>query len=177
VVTDRKLGETNHRKNIHQRQRPCGRCRSNRRGRSVSSITKYRTDLVSEFYKEAPTISQLDLALKYYGLQNTRGVTDEKFYSNVEALYKRTDDCIFFSKILADDLFEYERRLRRRYGWRFRLRVPKLVREKWNFPETRRLLPNENNYADWLRGLPKVPSRFTRLRKWLLSGNGAKPGP
>jgi hypothetical protein len=134
---------------------------------ALDQAIKYRTDLVSEFYKEPPTISQLDLAQKYYGLQNARGVIDEKFYSNVEALYKQTDDCIFFSKILADDLFEYGCRLRRRYRWRFHLRSPKLVREKWDFPETRRLLPNENNYVDWLRGFPKVPSRLTRLRKWL----------
>jgi hypothetical protein len=136
---------------------------------ALDQSIKNRTDLISEFYKDT-TSTRMDLALKYYGLQNTRGVTDEKFYSNAEALYKQTDDCIFFSKVLADDLFEYERRLCRRSMWRgFRLPVPKLVREKWNFPETRRLLPNESNYVDWLRGFPKVPSRFTRLRKWLFS--------
>jgi hypothetical protein len=133
----------------------------------LDQMIKTRTELISEFYNAPPEAPKLDLALKYYGLPNTRGIVDQKFYSNVEGLYKLTDDCIFFSKILADDLFEYERRLRRRYKWRFRLSVPKLVRETWDFPETRRLLPDESNYAKWLRGFPKAPSRLTRLRKWL----------
>jgi hypothetical protein len=85
------------------------------------------------------------LALKYYGLQNSKGVIDEKFHTNIEALRKQTDDCIFFSKMLADDLFEYESRLRRHYKWRFLLGPRKSLREKWEFPATLGLLPKESD--------------------------------
>jgi hypothetical protein len=131
-----------------------------------------RNELVSACYRAPQPVTpgdRLEFALKYFGVANSRGIIDESFSSNVEGLYRQTDDCIFFSKTLADDLFEYERRVRRRYIWRFHLGVPRLVREKWEFPEMLNLLPKESDYAKWLRGFPKHPTRLRQFRAWVAS--------
>jgi len=76
---------------------------------------KYRNDLIAEFQK-APLPSHEERAKMYFGLRTAAGVIDERFPSTVEGIYAQTDDCIFFSRILADDLLEYGTKLRVRPG-------------------------------------------------------------
>jgi hypothetical protein len=85
--------------------------------------------------------------------------------SNVDGLYAQVDDCIFFSRILADDLFSYGTALRRRHAWKYRLGVRKLERENWEFARNEGLLPDDAQYAGWLRGFPpkSTSTRFGKL--------------
>ena len=97
---------------------------------AVDETITHRNELIAEIKSQSP-IPPLQLALRYYGLRGTEAVIDQRFQANMDAIYKQTDDCIFFSRILADDLFDYGTRLRGRHAWKYRLGVPKLVRENW----------------------------------------------
>jgi hypothetical protein len=110
----------------------------------------------------------LQLALRYYGLRAQGDIIDDRFQSNIQALHAQTDDCIFFARKLADDLLNYGTRLRRRNAWKYRLGIPKMVREDWKFVD-KGLMPDESLYANWLRGFVKQPSRIERLRKRFLA--------
>jgi hypothetical protein len=86
---------------------------------------KYRNDLIAEVHKESPV--QADLLMeRYFGLRNANGVTDERIKASVEAIYNQTDDCIFFSRILADDLLTCGNRLRQKNAWKYRFGGPKV---------------------------------------------------
>jgi hypothetical protein len=129
---------------------------------SVDKTIINRDHLVSEIQQAGQRLTPE----KYFGVPTAEGVIDERMKSNVEGLYALVDDCIFFSRKLADDLFSYGTALRRRHAWKFRLGVPKLERENWEFARKEGLLPDDAQYADWLRGFPpKSPS--TRLGKRL----------
>lgn len=145
-------------------------------GKSISN----RNDLISEVRKDNPHEANM-LAERYFGLRNVNGVTDERFRMTVEAIYNQTDDCIFFSRILADDLLKYGSRLRKKNAWKYRLGVPKLKPANWGIAERDGLLPPSELYASWLDGFKEQPTRWQRLRRYLLlslrkadSGRGSR---
>jgi len=128
----------------------------------------YRNDLIAEIQKEAPH-APAALAAKYFGLPTEEAVIDNKYPASVEAIHTQTDDCIFFSRVLADDLLEYGTKLRRRHVWRFRISLPKLGKADWSMAEDEGLLPQMEQYETWLRGFQKRPTLFRRLTDWVSS--------
>jgi hypothetical protein len=129
---------------------------------SLEKAIAYRNDLIAEVRKESPVQPDL-LAERYFGLTNANGVTDERFKMNIEAIYNQTDDCIFFSRVLADDLLTYGNRLRRKNARKYRLGIPKLKGADWSRAQGQGLLPSDEAYASWLGGFKKEPTRWQRL--------------
>jgi hypothetical protein len=123
---------------------------------------KYRNNLIAEIHKESSLDPRL-LAERYFGLRNANGAIDERFRASVDAIYAQTDDCIFFFRILADDLLTYGNQLRRKNAWKYRLRVPKLKGADWSMAERQGLLPPDEAYASWLAGFRPEPTRWRRL--------------
>jgi hypothetical protein len=100
-----------------------------------------------------------DVAALYLGIKTSEGHIDERYRSNLVAIYLQTDDCIFFSRILASDLVKYGNSLRRRYLWRYWLWLPKMQDADWSMSEASGLVPPDSQYESWLRG-------FRTLSKW-----------
>ncbi len=135
---------------------------------ALEKSINYRNELIAEFKKEP--MSQRQKMERYFGLR-VPGIemVDERFASSVAALYNQIDDCIFFSRILADDLFEYGTSLRKRFAWRYRLPIPKLTRDDWTPAETKGLMPNQDRYANWLQAFRTSPTLMQRFRGWVRS--------
>ncbi len=125
-----------------------------------------RNDLIAELHKRSP-IPPKELTELYFGITTADGVTDERFSATVDGIFRQTDDCIFFSRLLADDLTDYGRRLRRRYAWRYRLHIPKFVVADWSIAERQGLMPAATEYADWLRGFKTRTTRVGRMWAWV----------
>jgi hypothetical protein len=123
---------------------------------------KYRNDLIAEIQKASPMPSEL-LADRYFGFPNQNGVTDERFAESVGAIYAQTDDCIFFSRILAKDLLTYGNKLRQKNVWKYRLGIRKLREADWSIAQEQGLLPPDEAYASWLSGFPTAPTRWKRF--------------
>jgi len=140
----------------------------------LDKTIRYRNDLIEEVQK-GPPLSHEERAQKYFGQKTEEGIIDERFPSSVEGIYVQTDDCIFFSRILADDLFEYGMKLRNRYAWKFRLRTPKLSEADWSIAEKDGLIPPTEQYKNWLQGFKKRPTTFNRLTIWVRSLWGRRP--
>lgn len=135
----------------------------------------YRNDLVADFHATAP-MTPLMLAERYLGLRTADGVIDDRLPGNVEALFQQADDCIFFAKLLADDLLEHGNKLRRHYSWRI-ARLPRPRVADWTIAERAGLIPPSAQYADWLRGFRKPPSLRERTGIWFRSRLWYPPPP
>lgn len=122
----------------------------------------YRNELIAEFHSKSP-IDHEKMVELYFGVPTRDGVTDERFSATVKGITLQTDDCIFFSRILADDLVAYGKRLRRRYAWRFRLRVPKFEGANWRIAEQQGLIPPSSDYKNWLRGFQPRTTWYRRV--------------
>lgn len=96
-------------------------------------------------------------------------VIDTTFGDAVEALYKQTDDCIFFSRTLASDLTRHGVRARKDFTRRFRGEVPVVTKILWDEPERKGLFPPEKNYSTWLTGFRSRPRRTYGRRAEKLS--------
>jgi hypothetical protein len=135
---------------------------------ALEKSINYRNELITEFKKEP--MSQRQMMERYFGLRVPQiEMVDERFASNVNALYNQTDDCIFFSRVLANDLFEYGTYFRKRFAWQYRLPVPKMTRDDWTPAETRGLMPSRNRYANWLQAFRTSPTLMERFRGWVRS--------
>jgi hypothetical protein len=127
---------------------------------ALDRAIKDREDLIAEIRPPALPPAQ-DLAKRYFGIRTANGILDNRFQANLSNIANQTDHCIFFSRLLADDLIEYGNRLRKRYAWKFRL-PPKLQGPVWPKSATD-LLPTSSQYVDWLKGFPKKRALFARL--------------
>jgi hypothetical protein len=128
---------------------------------------EFRNEQIMEIQEAKLTFEAL--TDRYLGRRTAAGIIDERFSTNVDAISAQTDDCIWFSCVLANDLLDYGNNLRKRYSWRFRLRVPKFEPLDWGIADAAGLIPPAQNYAHWLRGFKKRPSRWRRMLTWLRS--------
>jgi hypothetical protein len=122
-----------------------------------------RTDLIKEVKGDVERSDEATLAL-YLGLRNKANVTDDRFASNVEGIHLLTDCCIFFSHLIVDELVAYGNRLLKRYRWRlFGKGRSRFKPVDWTVARQSGLLPPKSEFKDWLRGFPKVPTRWKRI--------------
>jgi hypothetical protein len=131
----------------------------------------FRTRLIDEIRKE-PALTDEQLAQRYLGIENS-GQTDARFSHSMEMLRLYTDDCIFFSKMLADELLIYGRNLRNRYRWKYRLPVGKMKGADWSMAERENLIPPPDQYANWTRVFKKRRTILDSLKA--LFGRSAPP--
>jgi hypothetical protein len=123
-----------------------------------------------------------ELLYLYFGLPRSgRRITNEEYPSLIEAIHRQTDDGIFFSRLLCNDLVDYNRELAAKYRRIFKKRAPAVI-DKPDFtkPEEARLMPDEADYADWFNLFVKTgkstgarrESLFAnvrrKLRRWML---------
>jgi chaperonin GroES len=131
----------------------------------LAKAIEFRNDLISEFRDTSPD----QRLIKYLGLRSTEGVVDERYHSVIVGIYEQADECIFFSRILAEDLLKYGERLRRRHLRGLRLGLPKFDGADWSNVENSGLMPSADLYKAWLNGFRPVPSIWQRLIGWLRS--------
>jgi hypothetical protein len=145
---------------------------------AIDAITKaieYRNQLCAEFLNKPPQ-NQREIVERYFGIPSAaRSAVDERFVMSVNALYNQTDDCIFYSRSLAEELFAYNLRRWRRYRWRYRLRLPKPAPEDWSLAISRGLMPHSERYASWERGFRSTQSWRSRVVTWWKRLRGQNP--
>jgi len=65
-------------------------------------------------------------------------------------LARQIDDCIFFSRLFADDLLTYGNNLIRPHRWRYRLGISESVPADWSQVEREEgAMPPREQYAGW----------------------------
>ena len=131
----------------------------------IQSIT-YRNTLIVDLQKSGPHHPKALLDI-YLGLSDANGTIDERFSTSIDAISAYTDDCVFFAKVLGEDLREHGVRLRRRNRWKTWKRLPKITRIDWSQAANDGLFPPDELYKDWLSGFKQDRSRRERLCSWV----------
>jgi hypothetical protein len=128
----------------------------------------YRKNLVSEFRKIRDSLSEQERIQVYLGTRQA-GETDVRFADNIKSLSVLTDDCVFFSMELTDELTRSGNKLRLRNKFKFRLGVPKFLPADWSAAKQNDLLPDVAQYSDWIKNFKPYPTIRRRLLEWLRS--------
>jgi hypothetical protein len=130
---------------------------------SLDKSFKFRNDLI-EKYEKTNFSSDKEKIETYLGRQTSNRTIDDRFRGNMEHMRTQIDNCIFFSRILADDLLEYGTKLRNRNKWKYRLGIRKLERADWSIAEKGGLIPSNELFADWLKMFKKPETKWSRLK-------------
>lgn len=121
---------------------------------------------VIEEVRKSKDLSPQDMLNFYLGLPGKDGVIDERYRTSLDAIYAYTDDCIYFSKLLAEDLFSYGLDLRKSAGKRLFWRMPKLSEVNWARAHEQELIPKDDQYADWLGGFAVRQTKRSSVMNW-----------
>jgi hypothetical protein len=81
------------------------------------------------------------------------GVIDETFGHTVFGLYKQTDDCIYFGKLLCSDLAEHGERMREEFKRRFGGDVPRIQKVLWEARRKEGTTSSEGRLLDMAYGV------------------------
>jgi len=123
---------------------------------TLNEVIKSRNALVTAYRASNAPIDQK--VAEVFGLPRD-GIIDETFGTNVQALYKGTDDCIHFSKLLCTDLTVHGRVMRKEFLRRFRGEIPHVTEVIWDDIEKRDLLPSPGDYLNWETGFLRPAHR------------------
>lgn len=88
----------------------------------------------------------------------------------IEAIYSYTDDGIFFSHLLCEDLIEHGLQVREAFEKKFKKGAPKVNKVDFSGVENSGLMPNKENYRSWHNMFLKFEEPqtiFEKLRKRL----------
>ncbi|AVH39518.1 hypothetical protein AL532_25950 [Pseudomonas monteilii] len=110
----------------------------------------------------------------YLGIPYAEGKANIEYGCYVQALWLYTNDVIFFSMKLSEDLREHGLHVAKKYTKKFRGDAPKVSDFDWSKAEQEGLLPRDEEYDGWLSGFPASPkkesfSTLHRLRKRIFS--------
>lgn len=81
----------------------------------------------------------------YFGLPNSNGHVDQTYPDTVSAILSLTDDSIFFSRLLCEDLGKHGEKLKRTLG----KKAPSISKIDFSKAAEKGLMPNPENYQDW----------------------------
>jgi hypothetical protein len=114
-----------------------------------NSSIAYRNRLIEEIRTAGPRNIRT-LAHLYFGLPDDNGNTDNRYGSLIYAISSYTDDCLFFSKMIADELGAYGKSLQTEFNKTFRNEAAKVA--SFAIAKTHlELMPKPADYPGWDR--------------------------
>lgn len=137
---------------------------------SLESAIETR-DSVIQMIRRSPGMSDSEKANLYFGFPLPDGSLSTEYADALKGISTYVDDVIFFSKLLCDDLIEHGQKTRGRFKERYREEPPEVNKVDLTPAETKGLMPDEEQYTDWLQGHRSIPSNesgdswLVRLKK------------
>lgn len=131
----------------------------------LNTSVNNRNRLIASY--QAAGLSSDELLPLYFGLPqggNTR-VINQQYPALIDAIHRQTNDGIFYSKLLCDDLFVHNTRLAERFRKRFRNGAPGTIdKPDFTTPAGEGLMPDDADYADWFALFTKGQSSNPRRK-------------
>lgn len=103
----------------------------------------------------------------YFGIPYAEGKANQEFGSYVKALGSYTDDAIFFSLKLCDDLREHGLHVAEKHKKKFRGDAPGVSNFDWSQAKEEDLLPKDEDYESWLSGFQSPAKKKRSWWPWM----------
>jgi hypothetical protein len=116
---------------------------------TTNSVIAERNRLIEEFRANRRHGDNEQLLQYYFGIRDRHGNIDNRFGNSIEQLYRCTDDCIAFAKMLIRDLGTHGDGLKKRFDKLFRAKAPIIHKPLFDKAEQRGLMPDPSQYTDW----------------------------
>jgi hypothetical protein len=107
-----------------------------------------RNRLIEEYRTSGPH-SQAELFHFYFAVRDPAGNIDNRYSGIVTAVYRYVDDCIFFSKSVADELSAHGKIVSALFNKNFNERIGSVGELKITKKEYQDIMPDRKEYASW----------------------------
>lgn len=109
-----------------------------------------RNEMIEHF--KFAKLPEEKLMLLYFGLPDAQGHINQSYSDYLEAIYQSTDDVMFFSELLCQDLIAHGQKLAAKLG----KNAPKVQIINFQKSVEIELLPDQSQYKDWLIFMKKA---------------------
>lgn len=120
----------------------------------LSESIEKRNQLIEQ-YKAESADKDPEFYKYYFGFPYADGHVNLMYPNTIDAIYLYTNDAIFFSHLLCDDLNKHGKVLSAGFKKKFGRGAPLVNEVDFEKPRTTGLLPNNEDYLDWLNGFVK----------------------
>jgi hypothetical protein len=110
----------------------------------------YRNNLIENFKLLFPTIPEMRALEHYFGFPFSDGSVNQEYLDSMKGIYQYTDDVIFFSSLLCDDLKSHGEALRKSYKKSYGKKVDQITEFEFKTPKSLEIWPNNSDYKDWM---------------------------
>jgi hypothetical protein len=136
---------------------------------SLNEFIEYRNQLIYEFRQKGQHHG-LPLLQFLFGLRDSSGNVDNRYGSAIDCLHGAADQCLFFGKLLAEDLMVHAERCRTRLKAVTGVDPPKITEIHFDTKEFAEVMPPDTEFAGWTSMIeihkPGPPlSRWARFRR------------
>jgi hypothetical protein len=119
----------------------------------LNASLEKRNELIASYKAGRPALT----APLYFGFPQ-QGVVNEDYPSSVNAIYRQTDDGIFFAQLLCKDLTDHGNQLKAKFAKQFGKGAPNIADVDFSKAEQEGLMPDPTNYSDWFTAFKKKPT-------------------
>lgn len=128
---------------------------------SLEDTIRNRNLQIERFKRIPPNQKDSVFPAIYFGLPFGGGHVSTEYADTIDALYRLTDDVIFFSRLLCQDLEKYGEEILSKYKSHIKNTSESIHSIEFDTEKTKDLLPDEKEYQDWLAGFKdkKVTSK------------------
>jgi hypothetical protein len=117
---------------------------------TLGNVIRKRSELIDRFRGLGE--GHPHLIPMYLGEPYGPGHVSEEFPDTVDAMYRLTDDVIFFSSLLAADLMTHGKDVLERYGKAVKVKGQRISSADFSDAREKGLMPEPANYIDWTTG-------------------------
>jgi hypothetical protein len=121
---------------------------------SLGDVIANRDALIAKFKKNLPQERSPLLPALYFGLPYDGGNVSTEYPDTITGLQHLVDDVIYFSQLLCKDLEAHGAKVLGDFMSRFK-QVHEQINSIVDFPDSDGLIPDDGQYAEWLRGFMK----------------------
>jgi hypothetical protein len=117
---------------------------------TLRSCLDYRNNLIDRFKRLFPTIPDESRFDYYFGFPLPNDSVNQEYSDSMKGIYQYTDDVIFFSSLLCDDLKLHGEAIRKTYKKVYGKNTDQIAGFDFKTPEALAIWPNEADYRDWM---------------------------
>ena len=109
-----------------------------------------------------------DLVVHYFGFPYRGGHVNREYPDTIEALSRQTDDGIFFSCMLCEELHSHGKKLADEFKRKFKKDVPRINEVSFEQAKKDGMVPDAKDYPDWQRIFVKKEDLEKDAGRWAL---------
>jgi hypothetical protein len=122
---------------------------------SLAETIENRNSLIASFKQLSPQAREMALPALYFGRPYGEGHVSTEYFDTMTGLKNLTDDVIFFSHLLCEELAAHGNRVLNKFKSQFKGSMEQINAIELSPEKTAGLMPPNEQYSEWLVGFPK----------------------